>query len=562
MAALGRPPFGVVVKNEAEYAKRKTLDSLQVKAAPPKRARSDENAHADAFIDEMLERETRQCGAAPAPCAQQAGPTDFSGLFPKAGQHHVAAAGGGGMQPPAQQPGRAARTFEDLAAHRQSRHVLGDLLPGSNWLPDALPLHPDSSNHPSAAVAGAGGDRQLPASSSALLDWSLKTTVRFSSPTPFAIAEEAAFLPAGAVLAAQRACATCDAGLLSMQQRFLAALHSWQFPQNPGSGPGGGGAGAAARLRAPPPEVLARRRDWQAAFCSLYDALRSGACDAFYYLSPEGSKKPFAAFFGAAGVGGRPRLHALLTRSTAGLRALLSGGQGVGFAAPLLPADADRRIELDQSAVPLDGSQSLLVFEGALRVHGLFDLLVNESFRSHGDECDVPTLLAPAQFAHASLTAVQPKVLGVSDARDPGRAQHRLELRGAALPPWVLDRLAAILAVTQDGNFAMACDTHPLTLALNWCPSSSCGEAAADAGTAGGRRSSRRQPLGVQAAGPVARQLSDFEARQRGCWDGDEAARWRAAVPGLSCNVVRELHCEDGLFMGKLSAKSAERVVL
>lgn len=30
MAAVGRPPFGVVVKNEAEYAKRKTLDSLQV----------------------------------------------------------------------------------------------------------------------------------------------------------------------------------------------------------------------------------------------------------------------------------------------------------------------------------------------------------------------------------------------------------------------------------------------------------------------------------------------------------------------------------------------------
>ena len=37
-----------------------------------------------------------------------------------------------------------------------------------------------------------------------------------------------------------------------------------------------------------------------------------------------------------------------------------------------------------QSAVPLDGSQSLLVFEGALRVHGLFDFLLNESFKSHG----------------------------------------------------------------------------------------------------------------------------------------------------------------------------------
>ena len=62
--------------------------------------------------------------------------------------------------------------------------------------------------------------------------------------------------------------------------------------------------------------------------------------------------------------------------------------------------------------MPLDGSQSLLVFEGSLRVHGLFDFLLNESFRSHGDECDVPTLLAPVQFAHASLRAFQPKVGG------------------------------------------------------------------------------------------------------------------------------------------------------
>lgn len=264
-------------------------------------------------------------------------PTDFSGLFPRAGQQQAAlGGGGGGMQLQAQQPARAARTFEDLAGARQSRQVLGDLLPGGNWLPDALPLHPDATNHPSAAAAGGGADRQLPASCTgepwdiaivavcalcrqagacdaasqrpaatlraphhaprphprsapaAPVDWSLKTTARFSSPMPFGIAEEAGFLPAGAVVAAQRACASCEAGLhtLSMQQRFLAALHSWQFPQNPGAGPAGG-AGGAAKLRGPPPEALARRRDWQAAFCSLYDAMRSGACDAFYYLAPE-----------------------------------------------------------------------------------------------------------------------------------------------------------------------------------------------------------------------------------------------------------------------------------
>lgn len=64
--------------------------------------------------------------------------------------------------------------------------------------------------------------------------------------------------------------------------------------------------------------------------------------------------------FGAAGVGGRPRVHALLTRSTAGLRALLSGGLGLGYAAPLLPTDADRRAELDQvGAADVNGGGSL-----------------------------------------------------------------------------------------------------------------------------------------------------------------------------------------------------------
>lgn len=105
----------------------------------------------------------------------------------------------------------------------------------------------------------------------------------------------------------------------------------------------------------------------------------------------------------------------------------------------------------------------------------------------------------------------------------------------------------------------MACDTQPVTLALNWRPSST----AAAAAEGGGRRSSRRAAAGGSGALVVAaRQLTEFEARQRGCWDSEEAARWRAAVPGLSCNVVRELRCEAGCFVAKLSAKSAERVVL
>ena len=116
----------------------------------------------------------------------------------------------------------------------------------------------------------------------------------------------------------------------------------------------------------------------------------------------------------------------------------------------------------------------------------------------------------------------------------------------------------------QDGNFSMACDTHPVTLALNWRPAASSSAAAAEEG--GSRRGGRRTPAGggraALAAAAAAQQLTEYEARQRGCWDGEEAARWRTAVPGLSCNVVRELRCEGGTFTAKLSAKSAERVVL
>ena len=222
----------------------------------------------------------------PVPCR----PTDFSGMFPKA-----AAA-----QQQQQQGQRAARTFEDLAHRQPGRQVLGDLLPANDYLPPALPAAADATNlAAAAAAAGGSGDRQLAPADTPPLDWSLKTTVRFSSPTPFAVAEDAALLSAGEVMAAQRAAAACDAGThsLSMQQRFLAALHSWQFPHDPWRQP-------APRLRggALPPESLQRRLDWQAAFGSLYDALRCGACDAFYYLSPEVCLQARAAGCGFSGL--------------------------------------------------------------------------------------------------------------------------------------------------------------------------------------------------------------------------------------------------------------------
>ena len=91
-------------------------------------------------------------------------PTDFSGLFPKAGA--AAALQQQAQQPLQPQQQRTARTFEDLASQRQTRQVLGSLLPGSDWLPPALPALNAEATNLAAAATAAAADRQLPASTS------------------------------------------------------------------------------------------------------------------------------------------------------------------------------------------------------------------------------------------------------------------------------------------------------------------------------------------------------------------------------------------------------------
>ena len=64
----------------------------------------------------------------------------------------------------------------------------------------------------------------------------------------------------------------------------------------------------------------------------------------------QGAKRPYVAFFGAAGVGGRPHAHAWLSRSTQGLRARLAAPPHcLHFSMPLAgeaSADAaDSRVE-------------------------------------------------------------------------------------------------------------------------------------------------------------------------------------------------------------------------
>lgn len=55
-------------------------------------------------------------------------------------------------------------------------------------------------------------------------------------------------------------------------------------------------------------------------------------------LPVQGAKRPFVAYFGGAGMGGRPHMHAWLSRSTHGVRERMrSDPCGLEFCTPLAP---------------------------------------------------------------------------------------------------------------------------------------------------------------------------------------------------------------------------------
>ena len=79
--------------------------------------------------------------------------------------------------------------------------------------------------------------------------------------------------------------------------------------------------------------------------CKLRDDLLSNT------VYKQDARKPFVAYFGAAGTLGRPRMHAWMSRSTRGLRERLRAEpHGLVFTAPLAPgADVSFRDERMQA---------------------------------------------------------------------------------------------------------------------------------------------------------------------------------------------------------------------
>ncbi|CAN8017500.1 unnamed protein product [Ixodes persulcatus] len=173
------------------------------------------------------------------------------------------------------------------------------------------------------------------------LDWSLKTRVRFCSPSHFPwngslkTCEEASGTTGfvRGVHASEAASESCGLDS-SPQARFHQHCLVWMHPHLPWlrlfprqGGPGGKDQGTAPSFFADPSGAAraSLQADWSQSFRSLYQLVRARQCPFFYACAPG-----FTVLFRAAGVAGIPDLHALVTPTTRGLRqALREEGEGV-----------------------------------------------------------------------------------------------------------------------------------------------------------------------------------------------------------------------------------------
>ncbi|EIE24517.1 hypothetical protein COCSUDRAFT_61947 [Coccomyxa subellipsoidea C-169] len=348
-----------------------------------------------------------------------------------------------------------------------------------------LPPDDSKSNHASLRQSAQRAPPDFSDLASPPIDWSLKSRALFLSVQPFSICQEALMAPSSVAFDTLSSFARGSQPGPSCQEQFQHALMTWQHPE---SSLPGAAVSALAGSKAGQAMLDARKAAWQEAFRSLFMALRSGACSAFYLVTAQGTKRPFVAFFGGAGTGGRPHMHAWLSRSTHGARERMRAAPcGLDFSTPLAPraqaeaaAAKDERIQAElleigqkkapQSAAGVDGKPaSLVFFEGASRVHGLFEHLLSEAATS-AEHADVPLLISPVPFLGASIQQLQPQLLPSVDTQTAAGAAcqggHRMEVRGL-MPPWVLDRLYAVLCDSQDGQYRALLDTDPQTTAFN-----------------------------------------------------------------------------------------------
>mmetsp|Transcript_10276 Transcript_10276/g.21445 ORF Transcript_10276/g.21445 Transcript_10276/m.21445 type:complete len:359 (-) Transcript_10276:84-1160(-) len=290
----------------------------------------------------------------------------------------------------------------------------------------------------------------------------------------------------------------------SKEEKLSRALLSWSHPETAFPLPQGFADGMSVESRkAIQRHLEVRKQEWQEAFASIYFMLRTNRCPCLYLKVP--SKRMVVLFCGPT-IAGRgssaTQGHAIITRSTRGVRHLLSES-GVKFNMPLWKSKENqeesregakyldelerldpRKVRRVSETAEVDGEpESLLFIDGTEQVHGLFNLLFN--YGVSDQIADVPLLLAPVAFKHARVSPLQlvcRKTMEAAtssgvrkDATAPNDSErearcvvsYKAECRpNVPIPPWVVARVGEVFAKSQR-EYSACLQTDPLCNRLN-----------------------------------------------------------------------------------------------
>ncbi|KNC49176.1 uncharacterized protein AMSG_05156 [Thecamonas trahens ATCC 50062] len=296
-------------------------------------------------------------------------------------------------------------------------------------------------------------------------DWSIKSSLRFTSTSSFDWAEplSADALAAGTIGFARSELPAVTPGeepAAGVEANLAAALLYWRYPESDVPSDlvtlGTFASDKAPALRSGDEKALAdffalRREAWRSALLSLYALFKRGAVPYFYFETAERT-----ILFRPGG--------AVVSSSTTGFRALLTQAD-VPFHSPLpVAAGAESVHPLVEDETPT----SALVVESKAGVHALFNFLLN--YKRRRRPLTVPVLLAPGPFLNASMKSLHVANNGVikrAKAHESGvEALYCLDIGGPILPT-ALTAILHLFAHTQGADYEAALRTAPNTLAMN-----------------------------------------------------------------------------------------------
>nr|CAG4651139.1 EOG090X09DI [Simocephalus serrulatus]SVE94356.1 EOG090X09DI [Simocephalus serrulatus] len=337
------------------------------------------------------------------------------------------------------------------------------------------------------------------------VDWSLKTKVRFTSKSPFAFSSTLKTSEEASGITGFVRCvnslnseewSTLDT---STNAQFHQCCLLWQYPWLPWLSLFPRDARApvtsttTSQIGMDPHISNCMINDWCESFRSLFGLLRARQCPFFYVCTHQ-----FTVLFRAAGIGGVPEIHALLTPTTRGLRDNLKK-EDISFSMPLKKSGQDQpnsvnddddakestrvedmdpddedcdeddddwindiglhsnlRSKLEAERLQDGGqgtsqgtySDSLLLIEG-VETQGLFNWLLNSKLclSSTGPLAGIPpTLFSPVAFHQATLRPLKARQ---GFLKQDGENLYSIEVQGPLLP----HSMVSLMKLLQSSDF-------------------------------------------------------------------------------------------------------------